>query len=521
MAGRALCVGINKFRDRDIRPLRGCVNDARDIAEILVEQYGFDANCVRLLLDEQATKANYLTHLDWLITGARAGDTVVLFTSSHGSHIPDQNGDEADDEDEVLVMYDHDWSRTVLTDDEIEAHLRRLPQGATLITLWDTCHSGTLNDGAYASNNRAVSAPGRVTGRDLGPNVTDIQGKYIVPPPHLLPKRRAQKSAPVSLGGIPITGWSAPDSRATSAASRERPSGMFKPDLRALTFAACKDDETAADASFGGRYSGAFTYALRQMLERADGDIAWSDLFTQTRQTLKRQDFDQTPELYGLDALKRSPAFGGGRSRTSRAPGAHAAPTDRGVRGVPVAALDQQIGQLEAAGNWAGAAQALQQRVAAVDSVEEKVRTLEHMVGLYRVKLQDERGAVRVAEQLIALSPRHEGAASYLRAVYTQAGDRAKLQQLDAHVAKGAQAQPGGGGGIYSSVTSAVGSAVTAVGAAATGIANAVAEAPVAYEMPDAPKKPRAQAPATPRCAYCGADMNAGVRQCPQCGAES
>ena len=95
------------------------------------------------------------------------------------------------------------------------------------------------------------------------------------------------------------------------------------------------------------------------------------------------------------------------------------------------------------------------------------------------------------------------------------------LQQLDAHVAKGVQAPASGGGGIFSSVTSAVGSAVTAVGAAATGIANAVAEAPVAYEMPDAPKKPRAQAPTTPRCAYCGADMKAGVRQCPQCGAES
>ena len=60
MARRAVCVGINQFRDPGAPTLRGCVNDARTMAQMLVREFGYDPSQVKVLVDQQATKANYL-----------------------------------------------------------------------------------------------------------------------------------------------------------------------------------------------------------------------------------------------------------------------------------------------------------------------------------------------------------------------------------------------------------------------------------------------------------------------------
>ena len=50
---RALLIGIDKYRDPKIPSLKTAVNDARELANLLQNQYGFK---VELLLDEQATR---------------------------------------------------------------------------------------------------------------------------------------------------------------------------------------------------------------------------------------------------------------------------------------------------------------------------------------------------------------------------------------------------------------------------------------------------------------------------------
>ncbi|MDB4930453.1 MAG: peptidase caspase catalytic subunit p20, partial [Myxococcaceae bacterium] len=69
MSRRALCIGINRFRDRDAPPLNGCVNDARNVAELLHGGYGFGGSDIRVLLDQQATREAFLAGLDWLVGG--------------------------------------------------------------------------------------------------------------------------------------------------------------------------------------------------------------------------------------------------------------------------------------------------------------------------------------------------------------------------------------------------------------------------------------------------------------------
>jgi hypothetical protein len=58
----------------------------------------------------------------------------------------DLNGDEIDDEDEVLCAYDKNW-----VDDSIGALLAKIPSNETIIFI-DSCHSGTSNRMATMTN---------------------------------------------------------------------------------------------------------------------------------------------------------------------------------------------------------------------------------------------------------------------------------------------------------------------------------------------------------------------------------
>ena len=171
--------------------------------------------------------------------------------------------------------------------------------------------------------------------------------------------------------------------------------------------------------------------------------------------------------------------------------------------------LDAQIAQAEARGRWADMATLLRQRAQRVGPDLEKVQSLERVAGLARLKLSSEPMAVQVAEEILAIDPGHANAREYLRDQYKRTNQTAKLEALDA-------SKPG----VFNSIKGAVGSAAAAVGTAASGVASAVNEAnrnPEWMKQQSAPKPAKA---ASPRCAYCGADLAAGSRSCGACGAE-
>ena len=58
MAKKALMVGINKYK---YVSHNGCVNDVRNMADILTSFYGFSADEIRTLVDESATRNNLMS----------------------------------------------------------------------------------------------------------------------------------------------------------------------------------------------------------------------------------------------------------------------------------------------------------------------------------------------------------------------------------------------------------------------------------------------------------------------------
>lgn len=83
----ALVVGVSKFQNKTVPPLRYAAKDARDFRNFLVNEANFAPDHVRLLLDEDATQRRVVSELGskFLVRVAKSDDVVVLFFSTHGS----------------------------------------------------------------------------------------------------------------------------------------------------------------------------------------------------------------------------------------------------------------------------------------------------------------------------------------------------------------------------------------------------------------------------------------------------
>jgi hypothetical protein len=82
----ALIVGISNFQDSKLN-LKYPAKDAKDFNDYLLKEGHFAADHVKLLTNEQATRANILSELGdkWLPRVANPDDLVVIYISSHGS----------------------------------------------------------------------------------------------------------------------------------------------------------------------------------------------------------------------------------------------------------------------------------------------------------------------------------------------------------------------------------------------------------------------------------------------------
>ena len=272
MSKAALCVGINEFEHLPKSSwLQGCVNDARDLAGLLETGYGFPGSDISVLLDSQATKEQVVAQLNALLDRAASGELqhIVFTFSSHGTQIPDTSDDEADRLDEAFACYDinnsgDSWDpATVISDDELFTLFARLPDGVLMDVVLDTCHSGT------------------------GLKSLD-----------LLPGRRPRFLPAPTARGVAATEFSEPRAlRDLVKAGRG---------VKPVLLAACRADQTAADAYLEGRYNGAFTYNFIKAV-RGDGTLGRADILKLVSKGLRAGGFDQVAQLEGTTAARKAP----------------------------------------------------------------------------------------------------------------------------------------------------------------------------------------------------------------------
>ena len=277
MAKRALLVGINRYQMAGA-DLRGCVNDVKDLNAVLVEFYGFKKGDITVLTDGAATKKAMQAGIKALVRDSKKGDVALLHYSGHGSHVPDDNKDEADGRDEILCPTDLDWDDP-LRDDWLRSTFDGLRAGVGFTVIMDCCHSGT--------NTRAVLPPD-----------APVKERYL-PSPSTLKAVESGRSAPRTvtseLRGSPRTARKARD--------------IVNADLPEVLITGCRDTQTSADAFINGRFNGALTFALVEAIRKQRGRLTYKELHDRAAAVLKTRKFEQVPQLEGRTAAFNQPLF--------------------------------------------------------------------------------------------------------------------------------------------------------------------------------------------------------------------
>jgi hypothetical protein len=271
---KALCVGINKFNNYPGATLQGCVNDANDMTQLLQKLLGFTGADITPLHDAQATKANIMSNLKAMVDGAKAGkySYLVFSLSSHGTQVPDLNGDEPDNADEAFCPHDlaqsgSQWDRNhIIVDDELRDLFIQLPPNVLLEVYLDTCHSGT--------------------GLKAADMLLDRKPRYL-PPPSLEAFKQVEGKR-----------------------SRGLARGLLEKGIvHHILWAACRADQTSADANIAGGWHGAFTYYFCKEMNACNNSLSRAQILAKVRADLTAGHYNQTPQLES-EATKRQMSIG-------------------------------------------------------------------------------------------------------------------------------------------------------------------------------------------------------------------
>lgn len=275
MKKQALLVGINNYQG--VFNLQGCINDVTNVRNILKTYFGFTNKDIRVLIDERATKTNILTRLGKMVKEAKKGDFLVFHFSGHGSSIRDRHNDELSDHmDELICPFDMNWDNGFITDDMLKEILIQLKKGVNMEIILDSCHSGT-------------GTRDFISGSIEGDGITMcVNNRFLRPPVDI-------------------------ECRSDGDEDKLSPAKTFRADseivLNHILWAACKDNQTSADALIDGQYNGAFSYYFCKHIRENTGEITREDLHTRVKNSLKYNNFSQVPQLECRNDLKSENIF--------------------------------------------------------------------------------------------------------------------------------------------------------------------------------------------------------------------
>jgi metacaspase-1 len=159
--GKALIVGLKRVDPaayHEDSMSSGCWGAEDDVDRIIriVAAKGFRLESLKT---EAAKAGAILDNLERAARSVRAGDLFLFYFAGHGDQIADLDGDEEDGRDETLLAFDRP-----IRDDELDERWRTFAEGARILMISDSCHSGTnfkMAGGRFAPRIRPPSVPRR------------------------------------------------------------------------------------------------------------------------------------------------------------------------------------------------------------------------------------------------------------------------------------------------------------------------------------------------------------------------
>lgn len=152
---RALIIGINKYLFMEPQfQLKGCVNDAKLMSNVLINKFNFNPANIVILLDEQATLAAILEAMEHFAQTIEKDDIFVFHFSGHGNdcEVHSEFTDEGTGKDNCIVPCDDceigPDEKTIyreVRDQQFSDWLARIANKTSYTTLiFDACYAGTM-----------------------------------------------------------------------------------------------------------------------------------------------------------------------------------------------------------------------------------------------------------------------------------------------------------------------------------------------------------------------------------------
>ncbi|KAG6906652.1 hypothetical protein DXG01_012738 [Tephrocybe rancida] len=259
----ALVIGINKYKDPEITPLHGAVNDADAIENFLLgSKKVISQGRIVNLRNEEATRENILEALESLACNdaIKTNDPILIYYAGHGSEAPAPNGWETSS-GKIQMLLPHDFKRKDshdkgglgILDRELSQSLMNLSEKKSdnITVIFDCCYSGSGTRG--------------------NPNDETLAVRSVE---------------------LPV-GYSVPVAAFRSGTHRHSAPQSSGPSSSHVLLAACKPDQFAIERD----HHGAFTSALLKLLNNKGVDtLTYADVI------MRLPDLSmQTPQCEGVN----------------------------------------------------------------------------------------------------------------------------------------------------------------------------------------------------------------------------
>lgn len=164
---RALIIGIDQYSNYEEQyQLRGCINDAKLMKQVLVDHFNFKESDIIELHNAAASRKGILDAMESLVERTAHNDIVVFHFSGHGSQRKSADTDEGTGMNSTICTADSGYMDPYpnldIIDNEINDWLVRLTSKTRNVSLtFDCCHSGTITRDALGARARGIPADTR------------------------------------------------------------------------------------------------------------------------------------------------------------------------------------------------------------------------------------------------------------------------------------------------------------------------------------------------------------------------
>lgn len=287
---KALLIGINYFGQEG--ELRGCINDVQNVSSFLKERYGYRAEDMVILTDDQQnpmgqpTRANILRAMQWLVQDAQPNDALFFHYSGHGGPVRDESGDEEDGYDEVIYPVDFNQAGHIVDDDMHHILVKPLQAGVRLTAIFDCCHSGSALDLPYIYSTKGVIKEPNLLA-EAGEGLLGAVSSYA------RGDMGGVASALLSFGKKAMAG---DDAYKKTKETRTSPADV-------IMWSGSKDDQTSADATIANQATGAMSWAFITSM-KANPQQSYLELLNSIRDLLDEK-YSQKPQLSASHPIGR------------------------------------------------------------------------------------------------------------------------------------------------------------------------------------------------------------------------